>query len=211
LIAIFDYGSGNLRSVERAFTSLGVAALVSSDFDFCLQASGLVVPGVGAFGSCMAGIRALRGDELIAKRIAGSLPTLGICVGMQVLFEKSSEDVGVSGLGVWAGELSRLSAPIVPHMGWSGVIADSSSRLFEGIANERFYFVHSFAVKNLSPQLRNNDFVATWSKHGEPFLAAIESPALVATQFHPEKSGPDGLRLLDNWLKYWLPNESRQP
>jgi imidazole glycerol-phosphate synthase subunit HisH len=209
LIAIFDYGSGNLRSAERAFSSLGVETVISSDFDLCLDASGLVVPGVGAFGTCMAGIRALRGDELIARRIENSLPTLGICVGMQVLFDKSSEDEQVSGLEIWPGELTRLNAPIVPHMGWSGVDADSSSQLFDGIANERFYFVHSYAVKKLSPQLQSHGVLATWSNYSEPFLAAVESPALVATQFHPEKSGQVGLKLLDNWLSNWLPNESR--
>ena len=196
MIAILDYGSGNLRSAERALLTTGVEVIVTSDFDIALEAEGLVVPGVGAFGSCMAGLERLRGPELIRSRLQSDRPVLGICIGLQILFQGSDEDPGVEGVGIFPDLIKRLNAPIVPHMGWNQVIADPKSKLFEGIEAALFYFVHSFAAATISEQ----EAIVTTSEYGDRFIAAIEYGALTATQFHPEKSGEAGLRLLRNWV-----------
>jgi glutamine amidotransferase len=198
-VVVLDYGSGNLRSAERALTRAGTAVTVTADRDAALAADGLVVPGVGAFAACMAGLLAVGGDEVIAKRRIAGRPTLAICVGHQVLFEAGIEHgVRADGCGVWPGLVERLRAERLPHMGWNTVIAGAGSRLFAGIESERFYFVHSYGVHALPPAV---DRVVTWAEHqGDQFVAAVEEGPLVSTQFHPEKSGDAGARLLQNWV-----------
>jgi imidazole glycerol-phosphate synthase subunit HisH len=204
-VVVLDYGFGNIRSAQRALQRAGAEAVVSADFDAAMNADGLVVPGVGAFAACMAGLYAVRGPMIIGRRLAGSRPVLGICVGMQVLFEKGVEHgVTTEGCGEWPGLVRRLDAPVLPHMGWNTVTAPAGSRLFAGIdEGTRFYFVHSYAATSLplpeSPHMKPP--LLTWATHGEPFLAAVENGPLSATQFHPEKSGDAGAALLSNWLE----------
>ena len=198
MIAILDYGSGNLRSAQRAFATCGLDVVVTADRAVALEADGLVVPGVGAFAACMQGLQSVDGAAIIRERIANERPVLGICIGMQILFQEGSEhseNGNHSGVGVWEGEVSRLDAPILPHMGWNNIESDSNSTLFKGVAGESFYFVHSFAAKKAVGKMQG------WSFHGEKFLAAVEDGYVSATQFHPEKSGDAGLALIKNWVK----------
>jgi glutamine amidotransferase len=201
---VLDYGSGNLRSAQRALVRAGADADVTADFDAALAADGLVVPGVGAFGACMAGLLDIRADQVIDRRLAGSRPVLGICVGMQVLFAEGVEHgIHTKGCGQWPGTVERLSAPVLPHMGWNTVQAPDGSLLLGGIGGERFYFVHSYAARTLplEPAPYMTLPLVTWATHGEPFVAAVENGPLCATQFHPEKSGDAGAALLANWLE----------
>jgi glutamine amidotransferase len=202
-IVVLDYGSGNLRSAERAIARHGVDVTVTADFDTALEADGLVVPGVGAFAACMKGLRAVRGEQIIGRRLAGGRPVLGICVGMQILFDKGVEHgITTEGCAEWPGAVERLHAPILPHMGWNTVDAPAGSVLFAGLTPEtRFYFVHSYAARTW--ELEPGRFEAplvTWAEHGERFVAAVENGPLCATQFHPEKSGDAGAEVLKNWL-----------
>jgi glutamine amidotransferase len=204
-VVVLDYGSGNIRSAERALERAGADVVVSADVALAEECDGLVVPGVGAFAACMAGIRAVRGPEIIGRRLAGGRPVLGICVGMQVLFEHGVEhDVDTEGIGEWPGVVDALRAPVLPHMGWNTVEVPEGSRLFAGVGGERFYFVHSYAVRSwdlrVDPDGRTTAPLVTWATHGEPFVAAVENGPLTATQFHPEKSGDAGARLLRNWV-----------
>jgi glutamine amidotransferase len=184
---------------------VGADVEVTADHRAALNADGLAVPGVGAFAACMAGLRAIRGDRIIGERLAGSRPVLGICVGMQVLFERGVEHgVEETGCGEWPGTVERLHADVLPHMGWNTVRAPDESRLFAGLgADTRFYFVHSFAVRRweMEPSTTLRAPLVTWANHGEDFVAAVENGPLAATQFHPEKSGDAGATLLENWLK----------
>ncbi|MBC6461546.1 imidazole glycerol phosphate synthase subunit HisH, partial [Actinomadura sp. HBU206391] len=194
-IVVLDYGSGNLRSAERAVARLGVKVTVTSDSDAALNADGLVVPGVGAFAACMAGLRAVGGERIIGRRLAGGRPVLGICVGMQILFAKGVEHgVSTEGCAEWPGTVERLDAPVLPHMGWNTVDAPAESVLFRGIdPGTRFYFVHSYGVRRW--ELGHGRLippVVTWADHGGRFVAAAENGPLCATQFHPEKSGDAG-------------------
>lgn len=204
-VVVLDYGSGNLRSAQRALARVGADAEVTADFDAALAADGLVVPGVGAFAACMEGLLSVRGDQLIGRRLAGSRPVLGICVGMQILFEEGVEHgVHTKGCGEWPGTVERLHAPVLPHMGWNTVQAPAGSRMFAGLAaDERFYFVHSYAARvlPLAPAKHMTPPLVTWSEHGDRFIAAVENGPLWATQFHPEKSGDAGAALLVNWLE----------
>jgi glutamine amidotransferase len=196
LIAILDYGSGNLRSAERAFATSGHDVVVTADRKIALEASGLVIPGVGAFAACMSGLKGVGGDEIARERVALGRPTLGICIGMQILFESGlehAENGAHQGVGIWAGMVKKLNAPILPHMGWNTVSTTPGSTIFAGVENESFYFVHSYAATAPVGQYQ------AWSEYGEPFLAAVEDGALTATQFHPEKSGNAGLKLISNW------------
>ncbi len=197
MIAILDYGSGNLRSAERAFATAGKDVVVTSDRNVALEAEGLVVPGVGAFAACMNGLNAVDGAAIVRERLAKERPTLGICIGMQIMFSQGtehSEACAHAGVGIWDGVVSQLDAPILPHMGWNTVESDSASVLFKGVEAESFYFVHSYAAKNAVGKTQ------AWSTHGERFLAAVEDGYISATQFHPEKSGAAGLALIKNWV-----------
>lgn len=204
-VVVLDYGSGNLRSAQRALARVGAEAEVTADFDAALAADGLVVPGVGAFAACMEGLLAVRGDQVIGRRLAGSRPVLGICVGMQILFGEGVEHgVHTKGCGEWPGTVERLHAPVLPHMGWNTLQAPPGSRLFAGVdPAERFYFVHSYAARALplTPSPYMTLPLIAWAEHGEPFIAAVENGPLWATQFHPEKSGDAGAALLSNWLE----------
>ena len=195
MIAILDYGSGNLRSAQRAFETSGREVVITSDYEVALNADGLVVPGVGAFAACMEGLITVRGDQIVRERIAAARPTLGICVGMQILFSQGLEHGVHPGVGIWNATVEKLEAPILPHMGWNTVKAGAGSQLFNGVEDESFYFVHSYAVKESVGR------ISTLSNYGEDFLAAVEDGAIAATQFHPEKSGDAGLHLIKNWVQ----------
>ena len=195
MIAILDYGSGNLRSAQRAFETSGREVVITSDYQVALNADGLVVPGVGAFAACMEGLITVRGDQIVRERIAAARPTLGICVGMQILFSQGLEHGVHPGVGIWDATVEKLEAPILPHMGWNTMKAGAGSQLFNGVEDESFYFVHSYAVKN------SVGAISTLSNYGEDFLAAVEDGAIAATQFHPEKSGDAGLHLIKNWVQ----------
>ena len=195
-IVVLDYGTGNLRSAERALARLGADVSVTADGRAAADADGLVVPGVGAFAACMSGIRAVGGDAVIRDRAGAGRPVLGVCVGMQVLYDTGHEHgEQTDGLGLLAGAVRPLAAPRLPHMGWNTVRPPADSTLFSGVESERFYFVHSYAAKP-----RAGEDGVTTAEHGEPFVAAVERGAVTATQFHPEKSGEAGLHLLRNWL-----------
>jgi glutamine amidotransferase len=193
VIAILDYGSGNLRSAQRAFEKTGAAVEITADFETALNAAGLVVPGVGAFSACMNGLTTINGDQIVRKRRELSRPTLGICVGMQIFFSEGVEHGNNAGIGIWNAVVEKLAAPILPHMGWNSVSAHRDSQLFKGIEDQSFYFVHSYAVKGEIPTTVSTTF------YGEEFISAVEDQSFSATQFHPEKSGDAGLALIRNW------------
>jgi len=199
-VVVLDYGSGNLRSAQRALERTGAEVEVTADPAAAAAADGLVVPGVGAYEACMRGLREVNGDAIVADRLAKGHPVLGICVGMQILFSRGVEfGVESVGCGQWPGSVTRLDAPVVPHMGWNVVDAAPGSTLFKGVdADTRFYFVHSYAAQNWEG---NESALLTWATHHVPFLAAVEDGALCATQFHPEKSGDAGATLLANWVE----------
>ena len=199
-VVVLDYGSGNLRSAQRALERTGAEVEVTSDPAAAAAADGLVVPGVGAYEACMRGLREVNGDAIVADRLAKGHPVLGICVCMQILFSRGVEfGVESVGCGQWPGSVTRLDAPVVPHMGWNVVDAAPGSTLFKGVdADTRFYFVHSYAAQNWEG---NESALLTWATHHVPFLAAVEDGALCATQFHPEKSGDAGATLLANWVE----------
>jgi glutamine amidotransferase len=203
-VVVLDYGSGNIRSAERALERAGADVTVTSDFDTALNADGLFVPGVGAYEACMKGLNSVLGARIIGRRLAGGRPVLGVCVGMQILFDRGVEHgVVTEGCGEWPGTVERLHAPVVPHMGWNTIQAAEGSKLFAGLdADTRFYFVHSYAVRKweFGDTGRFAAPLVTWATHGEPFVAAVENGALSATQFHPEKSGDAGAHVLANWL-----------
>ena len=206
-VVVLDYGSGNVRSAVRMLERVGASVELSSDHRRVQEADGLFVPGVGNFHACMRGLRAAGGPRIIDVRLSGSRAVLGVCVGMQVLFDGSNEPDGgrpEEGLAQWPGRVDRLAADIVPHMGWSGVTAGRGSRLFAGVEDERFYFVHSYAAQTWTLRPEGPFEVVTptvtWASHGCDFVAAVENGPLSATQFHPEKSGDAGAHLLENWV-----------
>ncbi|MBI0086327.1 MULTISPECIES: imidazole glycerol phosphate synthase subunit HisH [Bifidobacterium] len=240
-IQVLDYGFGNVRSMVHALSQLGVDAQISADPDLAMKADGLVIPGVGAYGACMAGLRAVGGDRIILDRLAQGLPVLGVCIGLQVMFQSGDED-GRSepGLGLIPGRVTKLDADVVPHMGWDHVQAPQGTRLLAGVQDQRFYFVHSYAAmaakgddrsvgaqpdlslrvsalnRTSNSQPRSAQSVSdkisqgasfgeplvTWATYGRSrFVAAYECGPLSATQFHPEKSGQAGARLLTNWVR----------
>ncbi|MFC9788964.1 imidazole glycerol phosphate synthase subunit HisH [Rhodococcus sp. NPDC127528] len=204
-VALLDYGSGNLHSAMRALARVGADVEVTADPKAALAADGLVVPGVGAFAACMQGLRSVRGERIIGQRLAGGRPVLGICVGMQIMFERGVEHgVEADGCGEWPGTVEKLQAEVLPHMGWNTLQAPEDSVLFAGLDRDtRYYFVHSYGVQKW--ELAESELIAppklTWADHGGPFLAAIENGPLSATQFHPEKSGDAGAALLENWVR----------
>lgn len=202
-VVVFDYGTGNVHSAVKALEEAGANVELTGNRRRAQEADGLLVPGVGAFAAVIGALRASHGDEVIDRRLAGGRPVLGICVGMQVLFEHGVEHgVASEGLGEWPGTVDLLQADVVPHMGWNTVEAPTDSALFDGLHDERFYFVHSYAAQDWTldvmppfPKPR-----VTWAQHGTPFIAAVENGPLSATQFHPEKSGRAGIHLLRNWI-----------
>ena len=204
-VVVLDYGSGNTRSAVRALERAGATVTLTADRNQAMDADGLVVPGFGAFAACITGLRAVRGQRTIGRRLAGGRPVLGICVGMQVLFERGVEHgVETEGCDEWPGVVERLRAPVVPHMGWNTVSAPDDTILFDGIEGERFYFVHSYGVRDWTLQTndRTRPPLVTWAEHGgDRFVAAVENGPLCATQFHPEKSGDAGAALLRNWVQ----------
>lgn len=202
-VVVLDYGSGNVHSAVKAIERAGARVELTSDRDRVMAADGLLVPGVGAFAAVMSALETVRGAELIDRRLAGGRRVLGICVGMQVMFDRGVErGIETEGLGEWPGVVEELHAPVLPHMGWNTVAAPEDSALFAGLRDERFYFLHSFAARSwtLDPIGAFAAPRVTWAHHGEQFVAAVENGPLSATQFHPEKSGEAGIRLLRNWL-----------
>jgi imidazole glycerol-phosphate synthase subunit HisH len=208
-VVVLDHGSGNVRSAVRALERVGAAVELTADAAAAEAADGLVVPGVGAFAAVLTGLRAVRGDRVVGRRLAGGRPVLGICVGLQAMFERSTEHGRgeVAGLGEWPGVVERLPAAVVPHMGWNTVDVPAGSDLFRGVEREHFYFVHSYAVQRWELVVRHGErarfaeAAVTWCEYGTRFVAAVENGPLAATQFHPEKSGDAGAHLLENWVK----------
>lgn len=209
-VTVFDYGFGNVRSAVRALEHVGAEVTLTSDRDTAENADGLVVPGVGAFAACMEGLREARGDQIVGRRLSGGRPVLGICVGMQILFERGVEHgEEAAGLHEWPGTVELLQTSRVPNMGWAGVEPPAGTTLFKGVEDERFYFVHSYGAREFPLASEDTGRMApplvTWSEAGEGadsdrFVAAVENGPLCATQFHPEKSGEAGLQLLRNWV-----------
>ena len=197
MIAILDYGMGNLRSVEKAFEHVGAEVVRTSDADVAAQADGLVLPGVGAFARAMERVRELGLDGLIADKAANGTPVLGVCLGYQLLFEASTELGGAAGLGLIEGTVDGLRADglKVPHIGWEPVEWTRESELTDGLAGTTpFYFVHSF-----TPRPSREEDVLAYAVHGERFACAIARPPFYGVQFHPEKSSAAGLQLLANF------------
>ncbi|MCZ2403721.1 imidazole glycerol phosphate synthase subunit HisH [Paenarthrobacter sp. Z7-10] len=211
-VTVLDYGSGNVRSAVRALERAGAAVLLSSRPEDVLNADGLVVPGVGAFATVMKELKRVDGLRMIGRRVAGGRAVLAICVGLQILFDDGVEHGNREpGMGEWPGTVELLDAPVVPHMGWNTVDVPQGSTLFAGVENERFYFVHSYGVQKWDfdvAQPRMKPPLVTWSEHGSRFIAAVENGPLCATQFHPEKSGDAGARLLRNWVDSLRPRSA---
>ena len=202
-VVVFDYGTGNIHSAIKALELAGATVELTKDPATCAAADGLVVPGVGAFAAVMQALLASGGDGIIGRRLAGGRPVLGICVGMQVMFDHGVEGgVDTPGLGQWPGVVRKLESDVLPHMGWNTVNPPEQSKLFEGIRDERFYFVHSYAATEWTLDVIDPfpQPSVTWATFGQPFVAAVENGPLTATQFHPEKSGAAGVRLLTNWI-----------
>ena len=204
-VALLDYGAGNVRSAQRALERVGAEVTVTADPKAAVDADGLLVPGVGAFDACMRGLNEVQGPRVIGQRLAGERPVLGICVGMQVLFDVGVEhNINSTGCGEWPGTVEKLHSTVLPHMGWNTVEVPVGSDMFAGLsADERFYFVHSYGVRRweLETEITRPPLVS-WTEHaGDRFVAAVENGALWATQFHPEKSGDAGAQLLENWMR----------
>lgn len=202
-VVVYDYGSGNVHSALKALERAGAEVSLTNNRTEALEAEGLVVPGVGAFATVMGALREVGGEEVIDKRVAGGRPVLGICVGLQIMFERGMEHgVDTQGLGQWPGSVTQLEAPILPHMGWNTLEVAPGSALFAGVESERFYFVHSYAATQwlLEDTGSLPSPLVSWATHGQRFVAAVENGPLTATQFHPEKSGEAGLALLRNWV-----------
>ncbi|MEY4366749.1 MAG: hypothetical protein RLZ28_164 [Actinomycetota bacterium] len=202
-VVVLDYGSGNVHSVAKALQVAGAEVTLTDDYNLAIAADGLVVPGVGAFDAVMKQLDKVKAAQIIDQRLTMGKKVLGICVGLQVMFESGNEHgIETEGLGQWPGKVEMLPAPVLPHMGWNTVKAPVGSKLFDGIADERFYFVHSYGVLSW-PLADTGEIIptsVTWSEYGAPFIAAVENGPLSATQFHPEKSGQAGIQLLTNWV-----------
>ena len=198
-LAILDYGMGNLRSAQKALEHVGATAWITRDHGELRSADGLVLPGVGAFPKAMEAVRGLGLDDLLRERVEAGVPALGICLGMQLLFERSTEHGGAEGIGLLEGEVRELDADglKVPQIGWNPVSWRRPSELIEGLPDpSAFYHVHSFAPRPADPEI-----VLGAATYGDEFVSAVARPPLWGVQFHPEKSGPDGLRLLGNFVR----------
>jgi imidazole glycerol-phosphate synthase subunit HisH len=196
-IAILDYGMGNLRSAEKAFEHVGARAVITRQHDEVRAADGVVLPGVGAFPKAMDAVRELALDALLRERRDAGVPILGICLGMQLLYEASTELGGAEGIGLLPGRMEALDAPglKVPHIGWNPVSWRRPSELTDGLSDPcSFYHVHSFAKRAV-----DGDEVVGVASYGSEFASVVAADGVYGTQFHPEKSGPDGLRLLRNF------------
>ncbi|MFR0569645.1 imidazole glycerol phosphate synthase subunit HisH [Bifidobacterium apri] len=209
-VVVFDYGFGNVRSMVRALANLGLDVTLTSDYRQSVEADGLVVPGVGAFGACVESLRNVGGDRVVYDRLRAGRPVLGVCVGEQIMFDHGNE-LGnpADGLGLIHGEVNLLDADVVPHMGWDTIEAPQGSVLLRGLTGERFYFVHSYAAMDAQPVENGTQEIdfgdeqqkVTWCTYGRSrFVAAYERGPLFATQFHPEKSAEAGAQLLRNWV-----------
>lgn len=202
-VVVYDYGSGNVHSAVKALERAGATVDLTNDRHKALEADGLVVPGVGAYQSVMQALTSVGGASVIDQRISGGRSVLGICVGLQIMFDRGLEHgVDTPGLGQWPGTVVQLEADILPHMGWNTVDVAPGSSLFAGVEDERFYFVHSYGVVDweLTDSGSLPQPLVSYTTHGSRFVAAVENGPLAATQFHPEKSGPAGLALLTNWV-----------
>lgn len=203
-VVVLDYGSGNVHSAAKALAEAGANVELTRDRDAVLRADGLLVPGVGAFAAVMSQLNAINAGELIDKRLVAGKPVMGICVGLQVMFELGVEHgFETVGLGQWPGTVEKLDAPILPHIGWNTIEVAKNSKLFHGVEHERFYFVHSYGVKRWELVVEGPLAApkVTWADYGGKFIAAVENGPLSATQFHPEKSGQAGIKVLSNWLE----------
>ena len=202
-VVVLDYGIGNVHSAVRALEAAGAEVELTRDRTKVLGAAGLFIPGVGAFAAVMEALNALNVNELIDKRLVAGKAVMGICVGQQVMFEKGLEHgIDSTGLGQLPGTVELLDSPRLPHIGWNTVEAAEGSKLFKGIEDEHFYFVHSYGVRNWELEAIGS-FIppkVTWTEYGTKFVSALEVGPLSATQFHPEKSGQAGIQLLTNWL-----------
>lgn len=199
MIAIIDYDAGNLKSVEKAFAALGEKPVASRDAATILKADKVVLPGVGAFGDAMHRLEEYGLVEVIHQAVAEGIPFLGICLGLQLMFDRSEESGGVAGLGLIPGEILKIPASTgkkVPHMGWNRLAIKPGSKLFQGIDSDSYvYFVHSYYLKAKDEQI-----VSAVTHYGVPIHAAVEQGSLFACQFHPEKSSDVGLRILKNFV-----------
>jgi glutamine amidotransferase len=203
-IVVLDFGSGNIHSVLSAFEEVGATVELTSDRSKAIAADGLVIPGVGAFATVMNQLKAVGAPSVIDQRLSAGKPVFGICVGLQVMFETGTEhEIETEGLGQWPGSVAKLDSPTLPHIGWNDVEVPAGSKLFEGISEEQFYFVHSYGASSfvLEDETPFEKPLVSWSEYGSRFVAAVENGPLSATQFHPEKSGKAGLTLLSNWIK----------
>jgi imidazole glycerol-phosphate synthase subunit HisH len=197
VIAVLEYGMGNLRSVAKALEHVGAEPVLTSDHARVREAAAVVLPGVGAMPKAMERVRALGLDELLRERVEAGVPVLGLCMGMQLLFESTEEHGGAEGIGLLKGRIARLDAPRVPHIGWNPVSWRRSSALIGGLPDPcAFYHANSFA-----PQPANEEDVLGTAEYGEEFVSVVERPPVYGLQSHPEKSGPDGLQLLRNFLR----------
>ena len=202
-VVLFDYGSGNIRSGERALSRAGASVEVTSSLRAAVEADGVVIPGVGAFGACARALRAVDGPRMVWERRDRLRPILAICVGHQVLFSRGDEHgESTPGLAFWPGEVSAVQAPVLPHVGWNTVSAHPRSAMFAGIEDEYFYFVHSYAAhpKSFDGWWIDPPLASLTSYGDDTFVAAVEHGPLWSTQFHPEKSGDAGAALLRNWV-----------
>ncbi len=197
MIAVADYGMGNRRSVEKALEHVGARSVITRDHGAIRSADGVILPGVGAFPEAMRNVTSLGLDEVLRERAASGAPLLGICLGQQLLFERSGEHEGAAGLGLLGGDVTALRAPKLPHIGWNLVALERPSALTEGLGEAAaFYHVHSFACRPSEP----GDVVGRGT-YGEPFASIVERGAVFGVQFHPEKSSRDGLALLANFAR----------
>lgn len=200
MVAIIDYGAGNLQSVKKALDFLGYESEITMDREKILSASHVILPGVGSFGDAMASIRERGLEDTIKQAASGEKHFLGICLGLQLMFEKSDETPGVEGLGIFKGDIVKIPSENglkVPHMGWNSINLKQTDGIFSGIKDgSYFYFVHSYYLKNAEP-----DVVAATAQYGVEIECAIQKGRVCATQFHPEKSSETGIRLLKNFME----------